>query len=807
MVGKLEVCLSSYAGGKQQVDPRTIEIKKDGVDEVLFDGFDVPDGDVVRLVCSAKAGGQTDEVVVEVPIRPWGVQEVATASGRSTNDTSVDVSLPPGRTYESPDMMVTVAPTTERLLLDMTVGRDRDDSGDTTENRAADLLASATVLESLKAVGRGDSPDGSRLSARVGGLVAGLVATQNNDGGWPWVSGGKSSPSSDRIVTARVAWALAVAESLGMVPDPTVTNRASAFMISQLSRADASDYETRTALLHALSLRGVASFEAVNAINRVRDDLSDASLAYLSLTLSRMDRASMATEVLTLLARRARVEAAETGQPPRRWWSASRAGAGEDGAVESTSLAILAFARVQPRSPELVGAVDWLLAHRSGRSWRPRKSLGTAVAALANYYGKAQGASDRYRLSVRVNGQDVGKIEVDGSAGSRVFTVPRACLKTGARNQVTFDIEGRGTFYYAVTLSGFTRDFPAAKEGRGVTRHYLATAPEFQGRTLPTGFGVTTGSPSFENAATQVSRGGRVQVSVRPRGLLLEATRDRRETYMIVEEPIPAGTSLVEGSVRSRAEFHRLRDGVLTFYFAPHQFESSIEYELYGTTSGQYRILPTRVRDLDDEGRSILGSTGELNVLEPGQAITDPYRPTPDELYARGQSLFNAGKATEALEFLEPLAKGFELHAGTLKDVARMLLYGHLATYQPRKIVEDFETIREKSPELVIPFETLLVIGRAYADIGEHERAYLGWRALAEASYLEDSRVAAVLRDRGKPLEAVSFLLSLWRECPDEASIESDFFALSPPRCQPRHDRGDGPDRPGRPGRLGRLAS
>ena len=108
-----------------------------------------------------------------------------------------------------------------------------------------------------------------------------------------------------------------------------------------------------------------------------------------------------------------------------------------------------------------------------------------------------------------------------------------------------------------------------------------------------------------------------------------------------------------------------------------------------------------------------------------------------------------------------------------------MLLYVHLATYQPRKIVEDFETIREKSPELVIPFDKLLVIGRAYADIGEHERAYLGWRALAEASYLEDARVAEVLRQRGKPLESAAFLIDLWREYPDEASIEVDLFGLS----------------------------
>src|SRR5437660_6478944 len=108
-----------------------------------------------------------------------------------------------------------------------------------------------------------------------------------------------------------------------------------------------------------------------------------------------------------------------------------------------------------------------------------------------------------------------------------------------------------------------------------------------------------------------------------------------------------------------------------------------------------------------------------------------------------------------------------------------MLLYVHLATHRPRKVVEDFELIREKSPELVIPFDKLLRIGRAYAAIGEHERAYLGWRALAEASYVEDARVGEVLRQRGKTLEGVALLLDLWREYPNTATIQSDFFALS----------------------------
>ena len=78
-----------------------------------------------------------------------------------------------------------------------------------------------------------------------------------------------------------------------------------------------------------------------------------------------------------------------------------------------------------------------------------------------------------------------------------------------------------------------------------------------------------------------------------------------------------------------------------------------------------------------------------------------------------------------------------------------------------------FEVLKEKAPELVIPFDDIQVVGRAYGDIGEHERAYLVWRATTEASYLEDARVGEVLRQRGRTLEAIAYLLDLWREYPD----------------------------------------
>ena len=236
---------------------------------------------------------------------------------------------------------------------------------------------------------------------------------------------------------------------------------------------------------------------------------------------------------------------------------------------------------------------------------------------------------------------------------------------------------------------------------------------------------------------------------------------------------------MIEGSVQSSASSYTLADNVLTFYFSPETGLSMISYELSGYLPGRYRALPTKIRGAYDPGVVHLGQAGDLQVLAPGERSTDPYKATPDELYARGKALFQGGRLAEAAEPLEELFGGYGLNDATAKDAARMLLTIHIKDYQPRKVVQDFEILREKGPELIIPFDEVQVVGRAYRDIGEYERAYLVFRAIVEASYLEDAQVGETLRQRGKTLDATAYLLDLWRESPNTASIESDFFGLS----------------------------
>jgi uncharacterized protein YfaS (alpha-2-macroglobulin family)/TolA-binding protein len=806
--GRLEMRLAIYTGGRDEVYPKTLELTQDGVDEVIFDAYEVPEGDTARLTLTAAAGEARDELVVEVPVRPWGVQVVASESGTSNENATVFIGLPGGRAYESADMEIVLAPTLRRMLIELAAGQELIGLAApvypglhrrilpppfTTADTAADLLAATSALQYLRDTKASAAPEAERLRRRIEGLVATLVATQNQGGGWSWVTSGSepvpnrpapSNPSSDRRTSAAVVWALASAEPLGLMTDRKILDQAIAHLQQEFAKLHANDYETRAALLHALSARHAAGFEAANTLNRARTTLSDSSLAYLALTFANLDRGSMARELLTILSQRAKSEATAPGHPVRIYWDNSGRSSVIRSAADTTALVTLAFARALPSAPQLEGAVEWLLAHRIGSGWRPHKAKGPALAALSSFYGRASGSDDRYRLTVSVNGTQVALVNVTGETQGQVIGVPRKVLKVGQPNRLHFEMQGRGRFGYAATMSAFTREFGPDQDRKNRVawidrRYYQPAAPELDGKVLPVGFSVAPDQPTFENIASQVEVGGKARVVLAVGRHVPQNTPEWERHFLIVEDHLPAGATLIEGSVSTQASSYTLADGVLTFYFAPDCDPASTTYEIYGYLPGQFRALPASVRSAYEPGRFHLGATSDLRVRLSGEPNTDPYRPTPDELYARGKAHYDAGRYHEAGQALEPLFAGYTLRDDIAKSAATMLLLVNIREDQARKIVQYFEVVKEKAPELILTFDQLMAIGKAYRDINEYERAMIVWRGLIEASYLEDARIGELLRQRGETMRGLAYLLDLWQSYPNTASIESDFFGLS----------------------------
>ena len=65
--GTVALKLSVYGGGRDQVYPKTVEIKGDGVEEVVFEPVEAVDGGSMRVALSATVGDRSDRLAAGRP--------------------------------------------------------------------------------------------------------------------------------------------------------------------------------------------------------------------------------------------------------------------------------------------------------------------------------------------------------------------------------------------------------------------------------------------------------------------------------------------------------------------------------------------------------------------------------------------------------------------------------------------------------------------------------------------------------------------------------------------------------------------
>ncbi|MBI5364357.1 MAG: hypothetical protein HZA53_14350, partial [Planctomycetes bacterium] len=420
-------------------------------------------------------------------------------------------------------------------------------------------------------------------------------------------------------------------------------------------------------------------------------------------------------------------------------------------------------------SVRIAPLVDELLA---ARPWAPARARGFALAALAWHARSTQPAQDRSTVEVRVEGQAPRRVALapDEPGATMVFAFPDGAPK---KVKVELVLAGGGRPHFAAVLRGFSADASARRRaGLAIAdARFLAAPPVHRGRELPTGFAVVRNQATFwMNEVAHLPLGSvatcRVTVNAEARVKDDDTTYD----YLLLEVPLPAGARVLEDTVQGAVEGWRVEDGRLIVDLGQRDYVSSmVEFRLLGTLPGRYRVAPAIVRSAYDPARWAAGAAHDFEVLARGEKSTDEYRPTPDELYHLGKACFAAGERERARELLERLDESFgaQLEDEALRDTAEMLLYLSIERGDARAIVRHFEVLREKSPDLTIPFERILAVGVAYRKLDEHERALLIYKATVEETFGKDLKVIGAL-DAAKDADAaLRTFARLLRDHPD----------------------------------------
>jgi hypothetical protein len=742
--GNVDLSLKLTIDEKDTTDQKQVTISKNGTTEVVFKGMLISAGRNARFEVTAKAGNMADGVVRTLPIRLWGIEYADNKGGVSSGNETIFLQLP-DQVFTSKMLNISIGPSVNRLIFDLAMGfgimREVNFASNIMPmpgDAGNDLIAVAYALDYLKKIG-GNPIDSKQLSERARSLVSSIILSQRDDGGWSWCGVGQAV-ESDIYVSSRMLWALAEAKKCTTI-NPQTMEKAIAYLKAVFARVEQNNDDAKSVILHSLSTVGEADFAYANRLYRNRNEMNPATLAYTALTFVNLNRNEIGGEVLDVFMTK-KLESLD---------------------VEIASLGLLAMESIRPDSPSVKQFVDYILSKRYYLGFSPYKAKGPAVAALATYYGKIQFTKSDYRLTVLANGEKVKEMEVRSEQPSMLIPVPTKLIQD--KNKIEFRMEGRGSYAYTTTLSGFSPDIKDPKSWDKPyveSRKYYHTPLEYRGK--PIAYSSTE--------ITQLTDGQRTNVSVN----IIEAYTNR---YLVVSEYIPAGTMLVSNSVTGNYQYYETGDGMITFYYLPGRDVRDFNYQLVSYAPGTYKVLPTIIRDAMNPDQMRIGEVDTLEVLAPGEKSKDEYKMNDSELYEFGRVYFEEDNYADSLSMLSKLyEKNREYNQ---RDVARMLLwiYTEDKYYNASKVIEYFEILRERFLELYIPFDKILTVGKAYREIGEFERAYLVYKATMDASFINDSNVSAVLQDEGQFFNSIDFQESLWREYPDMPQVVSSYFALS----------------------------
>jgi uncharacterized protein YfaS (alpha-2-macroglobulin family)/outer membrane protein assembly factor BamD (BamD/ComL family) len=782
---KILVKLKATNGDKSTEQKRTVISKGPGIAEVTFP-IDIADGSQIEFELTVTSGEQTDVSRTVIPIRPFGLPVFATAGGSAAQNTLAFIGHDEKLAVQERHLEIVIGPSINRTLLDAVLG-----SGLTAfdssaylprsglERAVSDVIGGIGLLKMTGGSRTADTPEAQALSGRIQSAVGQLVSAQRDDGGWSW-SGRPSASKSDRYLSSRMVWALSSARSAGYAVPSGTFDKAVQFLRTAFTATNPADREAQAIILHGLAEAGVADFAFANRLYRERNNLSPSGLLHVALVLAKLDRKQMAGELLDLvkipidadMANGSKADSAIRGCIP--WMQTG---------VELRALYLLALEDVAPTDAKAAKLADWLLAARRGTRWTPEKANGPAIAALADWFSRTKQTGEKYTLSVFVNDRLVEKIAVDPSTdGSRRLKVPDEFLVADKPQQrINFDIEGRGRFSYSAVLSGFVPadKLKATTNDWRVVRSYEPAQLMLDGKLIPRGFGIATRYSSFRNPLTQLPMGERGEVTLQVRRNNVRGVRDEQFDYLVVVEPIPAGTMVLRESIRGSFERFEIAPGTITFYVGDMPYPGDIRYTLVGYLPGSYRAAPTVVRSFYRPERIAIAKSKSLALLARGEKSADEYKLTPVERYEFGKRLIAKGEHAAASEHLTALFTGWQLKSKVYQEVVRLLFTASLAIGKDDAIVEYFEIIKERYPEVEIDFDSILRVAAAYRELGEYERSYLVYRATVEGSFQRESQIAGFLDARGEFVRAVQVLENVLRQYPAESYIATATYSLA----------------------------
>lgn len=528
-----QVQVNLQASGVSLDDPalatQTINLPDGGRQLVTWWGR-VQDAAQADLIFAVQGGGYND---ASTPV--WGAlpitryvaeQSFGTAGLLISGETRLEVvSLPRSFDPQGGSLEIEMAPSLAAALLPAleTLEHSRCEC---TELTLSTLLANVEAFAAVQSFGL-DAPElRANLEAALATGLEKLLAAQRGDGGWGWWSG---SSASDVYVSTYVLHGLTRLQANGISIPPQALTRLTSYLAGNLPNVS---FDMETWQLDRLAFQLFAMIEADQPVVRraeelyeLRDRLSPWAQAYLLLSLPA--DSDLARTLLSDL--QAKAERAATGV----FW-----GKGDPGyqnmssGLFSTAISVLALAQRDPAAALLPEAVRYLAQNRTASGgWHSTYETAWIIQALSEYMKGTGELGGSFAFSANLNGSPV----LQGSASNEtrlnpvVTSLPLSQLDPGGSNLLELlRAAGEGRLYYNLHLNVLqpVAEVAALNRGMSITRSYARYLGAQQDP-----------QPLIDGQAGIV--GGTIQVR-------LNLTVPEDAYYLVIEDPIPAGSEIVD---------------------------------------------------------------------------------------------------------------------------------------------------------------------------------------------------------------------------------------------------------------------
>ncbi len=402
-----------------------------------------------------------------------------------------------------------------------------------TEAILSRLFPNLRTYQILKNLGI-ESPElKARLDTELKDAIARVTALQNGDGGWGWTANQTSHP----YLSAYALLALSEARSAGMFIDENAISKAQAYTIKSLATPSVTSSVSlmeRTAFQYfALTASGKPQANAA-ALYDYREKLSPWARALLALTLQAQKAGDERVKNLVSDLESKAVRSA-TGA---FWDPAEIDGERLTTPNFSTAVVVMALAQLDPAATVLVDAVRYLVAHRQACGcWTSSYEAAWVLAALGDVLKGTGDLAANFDFSAALNGTTLAAGKAGGAASLNTTqaVVPLSMLKADSPNALMLKHEtGSGRLYYRAFLqvNRPVESAPPLQAGVSVTRRYYVAGQDCRKAECK-----PISSIKLSESKTVLVR--------------LTVTVPRAMYYLALEDTIPAGTEIVNTSLKT----------------------------------------------------------------------------------------------------------------------------------------------------------------------------------------------------------------------------------------------------------------